>query len=151
MTPTRFRNPVQNLHRFWRSLATKLVCLVIVFAIVPWFIYDRLRVAYDDQEALLLNSIGEQGRLIAAGLQPSLVEFKPGSAPEISNKLIDLGSVGLRTRVLLRPTGEADPGSFYFVASWPPVLSAYLEQERSDLLRAGGCSRSSSRCRRTGP
>ena len=53
--------------RFYRSLAAKVAVLALIFLAVPVIVYDRFRAADEAQKALLLRSVREQGRVMAAG------------------------------------------------------------------------------------
>ena len=123
--------------KVWRSLAMKLVLLVAVFVAVPLIVYNELRTADERQQAFLLKSVGDRGRLVAESLRPLLQQYEASAAPRLGQALARIGTPDLKTKVLFRPEGAKTPDSFYYVASQPPVPTEVLELERADLLRTG--------------
>src|SRR5512134_2482095 len=55
-----------------RSLSRRLAVLAIAFVAVPIAIYITLRDAASERQALILDSVQEQGRIVANALAPSL-------------------------------------------------------------------------------
>jgi len=123
--------------KVWRSLAMKLVLLVVVFIAVPSIVYNELRNADERQQAFLLKSVEDRGRLVAESLRPLLQQYEANAVPRLGAALARMGTPELKTKVLFRPDGAQGPNNFYYVASAPPVPTEYLETERADLLRTG--------------
>lgn len=123
--------------RLLRSLATKLVLLIGIFAAVPLILYAHFQAADQAKQALVLRSIRNQGSLIAVALQPVLARFTGSTVPELRNLLSDLATGQTRIRLLLRPIGLSGPKAFYFIAAAPPIGRTNLEAERTDLISTG--------------
>ena len=68
------------LQRFYRSLVTKLILLLFVFLAMPAALYIEFQKADAEKQALLLESLREQGRLIAENLKP-LLQQPPQQQP----------------------------------------------------------------------
>jgi two-component system sensor histidine kinase ChvG len=128
-----------------RSLTRRLVVLLLAFVCVPIAIYITLRDAADERQALLLDSVQEQGRIVARALAP-LVQQDSSPLPYLAEELARYGNTTTRLKVLFRPAGETGPSGFYFVAAAPAVESAQLADEREALLRQGILSAVASTC-----
>jgi two-component system sensor histidine kinase ChvG len=120
-----------------RSLTSKLVLLVVVFIAVPVAVYYTFLQADLERRALLVSNVQEQGRLVALGLEPLLRQSEPSPLITLSESLARFANRNTRIKVLFRPIGKADVASFFYVASAPPVPSAFLQQERDELVRQG--------------
>lgn len=120
-----------------RSLTSKLLLLLVVFIAVPIAVYYTFLQADLERRALLISNVQEQGRLVALGLEPLLRQTEPSPLLTLGESLARFGSRNTRIKVLFRPTGKADVASFFYVASAPPVPTAFLQQERDELVRQG--------------
>ena len=120
-----------------RSLTSKLVLLVVVFIAVPVAVYYTFLQAEVERRALLVSNVQEQGRLVALGLEPLLRQTDPSPLISLGDSLARFANRNTRIKVLFRPTGKADVASFFYVASAPPVPTAFLQQERDELVRQG--------------
>lgn len=120
-----------------RSLTSKLVLLVVVFIAVPVAVYYTFLQADLERRQLLVSNVQEQGRLVALGLEPLLRQTDPSPLIALGDSLARFANRNTRIKVLFRPTGEAGVASFFYVASAPPVPSAFLQQERDELVRQG--------------
>lgn len=130
-----------------RSLATKILVVGAVFAIVPGIVYERLHRADQEKAELLLKAAREQGRLIATYLEPTLDAGLSG-LPQLGQALDPLSSENLNIRVLFRPETGAGNSGFYYVAASPPQSASYLESELRTLAGLGVLSRLSTSCNR---
>lgn len=120
-----------------RSLTSKLALLVVVFIAVPVAVYYTFLQADLERRALLVSNVQEQGRLVALGVEPLLRQSDPSPLLTLGESLKRFANRNTRIKVLFRPTGKADVASFFYVASVPPVPSAFLQQERDELVRQG--------------
>ncbi|HUN51096.1 MAG TPA: HAMP domain-containing sensor histidine kinase [Candidatus Sulfotelmatobacter sp.] len=132
--------------RLVRSLAAKLIFLVAVFAAVPVIVYQNFEAADHDKQTLLLKSVQDQGRLVAAGLQPLLANFSGSTLPTLRQALLQLAGDQQRIRLLFRPTGSSGAAGFYLIAAAPPIEKEYMEAERTDLLETGILERLKDSC-----
>lgn len=122
---------------FLRSLALRLVVLVIVFAAVPAIIYQQLRAADQEKQALLLEGAQREGELIASALAPRLLAAETGIPPGLSDDLARLADGKIRIRLLLQPRLATGVSGFYYVAAAPEVPRARLDIEREELVGRG--------------
>ncbi|MFQ6019026.1 MAG: sensor histidine kinase [Kiloniellaceae bacterium] len=130
-----------------RSLWTKLALLLLVFIAVPIILYGEFRQADWEKRALLLESVGAQGRLIAQSLAPLLEREEAASLPELNERIKRFATPQTGIKVLYRPTGEAGRDGFFFVASEPPVAAETLAAERDRLMARGVLDKLSQSCR----
>ena len=119
------------------SLITKLGLLVIALLALPFVVYQEFEQAFQEKQRLLIESVREQGRLMAANLRPLLQQADSTPFVELPNRLQDLATDEMGIRVLLSPRDETGVESFYFVASAPAMAPAALERERSLLVDGG--------------
>ncbi|GIK98988.1 MAG: hypothetical protein BroJett029_31970 [Alphaproteobacteria bacterium] len=120
-----------------RSLTSRLVLLLVVFVAVPIAVYYTFLQADLERRTLLIGNVQEQGRLVALGLEPLLRQTEPSPLLTLGESLTRFANRNTRIKVLFRPTGKADVASFFYVASAPPVPTAFLQQERDELLQQG--------------
>ena len=124
-----------------RSLFTRLLLLAIIFSAVPVILYTQFRDAYDENQKLLVQSVREQGLLIARALRPLLSSGegsnKMPSPTDLSEALSRLSGGQITLRVLLQPASSAGSEEFYYVAAAPAVTPADLAVEREELVRLG--------------
>ena len=71
------------LKRAFRSLMTKLLLLLVVFLLVPIIIYMEFRRADQDKVVILMQSLREQGRLMAESLRPIIEKPFPTQLEEL--------------------------------------------------------------------
>jgi two-component system sensor histidine kinase ChvG len=120
-----------------RSLASRLILLIIVFIAVPVALYQTFKQAEDDRQTLLIEATQERGRLVGLGLRPLLQQSDPSPLLTIGNELQRFGSPATRLKVLFRPVAQQDVSGFFFVAASPVVPSDALQREQDELLRQG--------------
>lgn len=113
----------------WRSISVKFVALFAVFAILPFLIYDNLQEAEQRQRSLLLNSVQEQGRLVATGIGPWLPADAGKAFPGVRELLDRYKSSGIYIKLFWRPVASPGETALYYVGSVPSVPAEYLEQE----------------------
>lgn len=119
------------------SLITKFGLLVIAFVALPVVVYQEFEQAYQEKQRLLLESVREQGRLMASNLRPLLLRDDSTPFVELPERLPELATDEMGVRVLLSPKDETGVESFYFVASAPTMAPAALERERALLVDSG--------------
>ena len=56
----------------FRSLISKLMLLLVIFCAVPVILYIQFREADAEKRFLLMESVREQGRMVAESLRPLL-------------------------------------------------------------------------------
>src|SRR5215813_3226363 len=121
--------------RVERSLASKLILLIIVFLAVPVALYQTFKESEEDRQALLIEATQERGRLVGLGLRPILEQKDP--LLTISDELQRFGNPSTRLKVLFRPVAQQDIKGFFFVAASPVVSADALQREQEELLRQG--------------
>jgi two-component system, OmpR family, sensor histidine kinase ChvG len=129
-----------------RSLWAKMSLLAVIFALVPLFLYAEFRKAYQDSQDLLLQSVRGQGRVISQSLLPLLGNADGDTLLGLSQQLERFAGQVTTIKLLLAPAG-ADGDGFYYIASWPAVVSSNLEAERQILARQGVLDRLAQSCR----
>ena len=129
-----------------RSLRAKTAVLAVIFAAVPLFLYAEFRKAYQDSQGLLLQSVRDQGRVISQSLLPLLDNADSATLPGLGQQLERFAGQVTTIKLLLAPAG-ADSEGFYYIASWPSVISSDLEAERQILARQGVLDRLAQSCR----
>lgn len=122
-----------------RSLSAKLVLLSLIFAAVPFVVYQQFRDGFAENQRLLLQSVQDQGRLVARAIQPMLAG-RTGEAEallfeRLGEELERLADGGVAVRLLLHPETATAIDEFYYVASSLPLSEGYREQERAELLQ----------------
>ena len=122
---------------FLRSLALRLVILVVIFVTVPVMIYQQFRAADQEKQELLLQSAQLQGELIARSLVRLLQDTEGGIPPDLSDNLSELVEGDAQVKVLLRPADVAGAYGFFYVAAVPSVTADALEFEREFLIDQG--------------
>ncbi|MGQ9367454.1 sensor histidine kinase [Azospirillum sp. A39] len=130
----------------WRSLASRLALLTVVFLAVPVLIYDQLERADDANRALLLHSAQQRGTLIARALEPQLSNADRASLPQVGDLLGRFAGDGLRLRLLVRPAAIGGDDGFFYVGAAPAVSTAYLDTERRQLQEQGALEQLSQTC-----
>ena len=127
------------------GLAAKIFLAGVVFALVPFIIYDRLGDAERSKSDLLFQSARDQGRLITTYLSP-LLRDGPKSLPQIDKALEALATGNLNIRILFRPLAARNNAGFYYVAANPVLGGDYLQSEIEKLAAMGVLSRLSESC-----
>ena len=115
---------------FLRSLAIRMLVLVIVFLAVPILIYQQFLAADREKRELLLRDAQLQGELIARSLARVLQNAETGIPSEIVEDLSQFVQSDARVRILLRPAEVPDALGFFYVASAPPVSVEAQERPR---------------------
>ena len=146
MTLPQPQSKVVKTRWLWRSLASRLALLTIVFLAVPVLIYDQFRRADEVSQTLLLQSAQQQGRLIARAVEPDLKRADRAALPQMGQVLSRFADDRTRLRLLVRP--RAIPGSegFFYVGAAPTVPTADLDAERRQLVEQGVLDRLGSSC-----
>lgn len=126
-----------KIYAGFRTLALKILLLVVIFLFVPIIFYRLFQIADAQQSALLQRTVEEKGTLIASVLTPRLAAFESEPPDRLQQALDEILSQGTNIKVLVRPLGSSDSGGFLYVASAPATTAQYLEQERDELLRLG--------------
>ena len=134
---TRIREVLVKLRTLWRSLAAKLVLLLLIFMLVPVIVYDRFRAADEEKNQLLARSIQEEGRLIAVGLSPVFMQFHSGSATALAETLARFAQGRGNVKLLYRPNAEEHSDNFYYIAASPPARVEYLNSELAEMSKYG--------------
>ena len=129
-----------------RSLISKLVLLLIVFLTVPIILYGQFLSADQEQRALLLESVREQGRLMAESLRPILERTDSSPLLVLSQEVKRLAAPNTGIKVFYRPKDQSGAEGFYFVAAEPEIPPADLERERDALIRRGVLGKLVSTC-----
>ncbi len=142
---------MRNETRYWtgrllraaNSIATKAIILVVIFIACPLIVYVELRGADREKSRLLMETVQEQGRLMAVALTPALQRFGAGRTPALQAELASVVSGSTKVKVLFRPEtarvrskGQQNVG-FFYVAAWPEVPAAYLDTEWQFLVETG--------------
>lgn len=118
------------------SLAAQLALLVVVFVAVPVILYKEFEAADRAKAGLLLQTVQDQGRIIATAAAPYLaLKPKPGMA--LDDMLAQLAGPRISAKILFRPAGRKDAGGFFYIAASPKADSASLESQRDQLARQG--------------
>ncbi|WP_114395113.1 sensor histidine kinase [Oleisolibacter albus] len=122
-----------------RSLATRLIIVLLVFLTVPLLVYEQFRGADLEKQALLLRSAQQQGQLIARALEPLLAGVDSKSLMKLGERLQPYADADTSVRLLLRPgnAGGRTGEGFFYVASAPAVPTAALDLERERLMEQG--------------
>ncbi len=131
---------------FLRSLAIRMLVLVIVFLTVPILIYQQFLAADREKRELLLRDAQLQGELIARSLARVLQNAETGIPGEIVEDLSQFVQSDARVRILLRPAEVPDALGFFYVASAPPVSVEAQERDRDELVSQGILGRLTQTC-----
>ncbi len=126
-----------GLSGIFRSLISKFFLLLLVFVMVPVILYNEFRKADVEKQSLLVESVREQGRLLAESLRPVVEREEPAPLLVLPDEVKRLSRPPVGIKVLFRPTEETGAESFFFVATEPQVPPAELEIERNRLIERG--------------
>src|SRR3546814_4796206 len=89
-----------------------------------------------------MESVREQGRMVAESLRPLLEQQEISSLPLLNDEVARFATKQTGVKVLFRPAGEFGAESFFFVASQPPISPTELAAERDRLVERGVFDRS---------
>lgn len=117
------------------SLATKIAILLAIFVACPAIIYVVLRDADAEKNALIVQSVQDQGQVIARSLAPLLRRTGEAGAPDLQSELQRLSVGKLRVKILFRRAKAERPDSYLYVAALPPAPGAYLALEYKEIIR----------------
>jgi two-component system sensor histidine kinase ChvG len=120
-----------------RTLVSKLLVLLFVFACVPVILYSQFRVADEDKRLLLHESVREQGRLIAESLRPMFARLEPSPLFDLDEEIERFATAETGIKVLYRPATKNGAEDFYFVATEPPVEAQTLNRVRETMIARG--------------
>ena len=121
----------------FRSLVSKLFLLLIIFCAVPIILYTQFREADAEKRFLLMESVREQGRVVAESLRPLLEQQEVSSLPLLNDEVARFATDQTGVKILFRPAGEYGAESFFFVASRPTIAPTELAEERDRLVERG--------------
>ena len=127
------------MHRVLFSLTAKLIALVGIFIAVPIVLYGQFRIADDQMRELVTRAIQQRSWLVAEALRPVLDRPEGVPVGSLNATLQTFGDDGTDLQLMLQPRGRKGTGSFYYVASAPPIdpskLGAQLDSlERNHIL-----------------
>jgi two-component system, OmpR family, sensor histidine kinase ChvG len=128
---------IVDLWRFRRSISGRLVLLVVIFLLVPLVLYQAFRRADEEKRVLLIQSVQNQGQIIAAMLRPALQSFDQRGAAELGEWLKGIPVHGLHIKILLHPSRDAGSQSFYYIAASPMLSATRLAADSRELLATG--------------
>src|SRR3546814_134230 len=111
--------------------------LLVIFCAVPVILYIQFREADAEKRVLLMESVREQGRMVAESLRPLLEQQEVSSLPLLNDEVARFATKQTGVKVLFRPAGEFGAESFFFVASQPPISPTELAAERDRLVERG--------------
>src|SRR5262249_23433715 len=121
-----------------RSISGRLVLLVVIFLLVPVVLYQAFRRADEEKRVLLIQSVQNQGQIIAAMLRPALQAFDRTGAAELGEWLKGIPVRGLHVKILLHPAKDPSARSFYYIAALPaPSSPMRLDADSRELLATG--------------
>lgn len=125
---------VRSAGRIWRSLGAKLLVILAIFIAVPVVLYGPFRLADKERNTLLLQSVQQQGWLVGRSLRPFLERFQGTDASVLQETIADIGTQGVKVRLLFRPIEEAGSDSFFLVASTDQLDTDAMEEELERLI-----------------
>ncbi len=143
--------PAARARWLWRSLASRLALLTLVFLAVPVLIYDQLQRADEATRVLLLQSAQQQGALIARALEPDLARADRAALPLLGSVVARFADENTRLKLLVRPRAMSGGDGFFYVAAAPSVPTDDLDTERHQLLEQGVLDRLGASCEGNAP
>lgn len=121
-----------------KSLKAKAAILLLVFLVLPLLIYDQFRTADMEKRTLLLESLANEGRVVAELLRPRLHDYDGEALRHITQALQRIRVVdGRNIKLLLHPADPRAEGRFFFIAHAPKVSEDYLAETRAQLIETG--------------
>src|SRR3546814_6633068 len=88
----------------FRSLISKLVLLLVIFCAVPIILYIQFREADAEKRFLLMESVREQGRMVAESLWPLLEQQEISRSEEHTSELQSLMRISYAVFCLKKKT-----------------------------------------------
>src|SRR3546814_20007382 len=85
-----------------------------------------------------MESVREQGRMVAESLRPLLEQQEISSLPLLNDEVARFDTKQTGVKVLFRQAGEFGAESSYFVDSQPPIATTELAAARDRLVERGG-------------
>ncbi len=131
------RNSAVRTPWLWRSLATRLALLALVFLAVPVLIYEQFRRADEVSQTLLLQSARQQGQLIAKAIEPDLKPTDHTALAQVAEVLARFADDHTRLRLLVRPRAISGSDGFFYVGPAAAASNADLDTERRRLIEQG--------------
>jgi two-component system, OmpR family, sensor histidine kinase ChvG len=126
------------------SLTLKFVGLAGIFAALPIVLYGQFESADRQLRDLVTHAVQDRSKLISYALTPILNSAATPTSAHLNGELKKFVSDGTVLRLMLRPA--AGNGSFYFVASAPPIRADDVAPELDELARRGILRRLSQAC-----
>lgn len=123
--------------RISASLTAKFTMLIGIFVALPFILYGQLAEADRQTRTLLADSIKHGSWLIAQSLTPVLGQAGELSNPAIGTILNKFAQDGTVLQLMFHPNSGRRPGSFYFVASAPPIPTQGTAAQLDDLAQHG--------------
>ena len=120
--------------------------LALIFVIVPLILYGQFKAADDEKQLLLLQSVGDQGRVMAQALTPLIASAQQPNIPRLQQELARFADEVTNVKLLFKPAAAVDGGGFFYIASWPIVPAAQLDAEGERLRRQGILDRLGTSC-----
>ncbi|GAB4520917.1 MAG: hypothetical protein Tsb0010_05180 [Parvularculaceae bacterium] len=140
--------------RLWsaiRSIAFKIVLIMIVFLLVPFAIYSQFGQLDREKSAFLRDSIQRESRLILEALTPLLDEFETSSPGELQAALDALYDPPRNVKLLFSLADDGAATNFFYIASSPPVTRENARIELENLLAASGLADAAASCQVAAP
>lgn len=134
-------------YKLVHSFALKLFMLAVILLSVPPVLWWQFQRAEHQQSVLLHNAVDQTGRVIAAMLRPHFARFQSEPPGALADALAGAALVNTNVKVLVR-LKDGGPDDFLYIASAPPLPSAYLKKERRDLIQSGILQRLAPTCDR---
>src|SRR5437879_3975405 len=104
-----------------RSLKARLAILLLVFLAVPVLLYLAFRQADLERQTILLDTVRNEGRLIAAALAPTLAAADGSALAAAPRSLARFAESGMGVKLLFKPNSAGSDAGFFFVAGVPEV------------------------------
>ncbi len=128
------------------SLTLKLAGLVGIFIALPIVLYGQFEAADRHAHDLVIRSMKDRTWLVTQLLAPLLDQPEGPRYPQLNRELAKYAGPGTTLRLLLQPTGAAESGSFYYVASAPAAMPQQIGAELKGLADQDILQRLSESC-----
>lgn len=122
--------PASVFSRYGRSIAAKLLIVLILFLVVPAVLYGRFQIADQERRAFMLESVRSHGTAIAQALADDVGRPEADVFADVPEKLHLFETPGMRLRLLFSPVDGDNIADFFYVATTPPSSAEQLEVER---------------------
>jgi two-component system sensor histidine kinase ChvG len=129
-----------------RSLRARLAVLLLVFLAVPLILYLAFRQADLERQSILLDTVRNEGKLIAAALAPTLAAADGSALAAAPRSLARFTDSGMGVKLLFKPNSAGSDAGFFFVAGVPEVPVGQLQAERNELADQGVLNRLAASC-----